>query len=133
MENMTLTSTSAPPVRWRTVLGLAATVLAWPLVGVTGWDGAAFAAVVFAATAVTWVAVLGLRAVPRPVRTGTLAGLLYGASLVTVSTLVGGGTGFTPGMVALATVWEMAWAALLGAGAGLLGRALAQWRAGARP
>lgn len=134
MEPTTVTSTSAPRLRWRTVLGLAATVLLWPLVGTTGRDGPVLALTVLAVTAAVWVGVLGLLDVPRPLATGTWAGLLYGAALVTLSVVVGGrGAGVSAPVVALGALWELTWAALLGAGAGLLGRGVQQLRTGSRP
>ncbi|MFS0703175.1 hypothetical protein AB6N23_01500 [Cellulomonas sp. 179-A 9B4 NHS] len=131
METTPLTRTS---VRWRAVLCLAATVLLWPLVGTTGRDGPVLAVLVLGVTAAVWVAVLGLLDVPRPLATGTWAGLLYGAALVAVSVLVGGrGAGQGVVLVAVGALWELTWATLLGAGAGLLGRAVRQLRTGGRP
>ena len=134
MTNTPLTSPSTTTprgsVRWPVVLLLAATVLLWPLVGVTGLDDLALAAVVVPVTALVWVALLGLRDAPRPVLTGTLAGLLYGGVLVALSFAFGGGFGggHTPGAVLLGAAWELASGALLGAGAGLLGSGVRQLR-----
>ncbi|MCM0641577.1 hypothetical protein [Cellulomonas wangsupingiae] len=134
MTNTPLTSPSTTTprgsVRWPVVLLLAATVLLWPLLGAAGLDDLALAAVVVPVTALTWVAVLGLRDAPRPVLTGTLAGLLYGGVLVALSVGFGGGFGGgrTAGVVLLGAVWELTWGALLGAGAGLLGGGVRQLR-----
>lgn len=136
MENTPLTSTpvSRTPtgrVRGRLVVALAATVALWPVLGAAGLSDLTLAAVVLPVTALTWVAVLGLLDAPRPVLTGTLAGLLYGGVLVALSLVLGGGTR-PAAAVLLGVGWELTWAALLGAGAGLLGGGLQQVR-GRRP
>ncbi|WP_258726495.1 hypothetical protein [Cellulomonas sp. NS3] len=129
MDTTTPPTTSARPIRWRVVLGLAATVLLWPLLGIAGQDGPVFALTVFALTAGVWVGVLGLRDVPRPVATATLAGVLYGAAIVTLSVVVGGrGAGVTGPVIVLGALWELVWVAMLGAGVGLLGQAIQRGR-----
>ncbi|MBO3088081.1 hypothetical protein [Cellulomonas dongxiuzhuiae] len=136
MENMPLTSTSVPHpppgrVRGRLVVALAATVALWPVLGAAGLSDLTLAAVVLPVTPLTWIAVLGLLDAPRPVLTGTLAGLLYGSVLVALSLALGGAA--RPAVAVLLGVgWELTWAALLGAGAGLLGGGLQQVR-GRRP
>ena len=136
MENMPLTSPSVPRaparrVRGRLVVVLAATVTLWPVLGAVGLSELALAAVVLPLTALTWVAVLGLLDAPRPVLTGTLAGLLYGAVLVALS-LAFGRESRPTSVVLFAAGWELTWCALLGAGAGLLGGGVQQLR-GRRP
>ncbi|MCC2320905.1 hypothetical protein [Cellulomonas xiejunii] len=137
MENMPLTSTSVPRaparrVRGRLVVALAATVALWPALGAVGLSDLTLAAVVLPVTALTWVAVLGLLDAPRPVLTGTLAGLLYGAVLVALSLAFGHEEPRPTFVVLFAAGWELTWGALLGAGAGLLGSGVQQLR-GRRP
>ena len=131
-----MTSQSVPlaarrPVRRRVVAALAATVLLFPAVGVTNVPDPVVPAIVLPVTVAVWVAVLGLRDIPRPVLTGTLAGLAYGAVLMVVSVVSAAGE-VSPGMLAVAVVFEVGWLTLLGAGLGLLGSGLQQIR-GRRP
>jgi len=130
MTNSSLTtpSTTTPrrPLRWPVVVGLAATVALWPLLGAAGLDDLALAAVVLPVTALAWIGVLGLLDAPRPVLTGTLAGLAYGAVLTALSVGFAGDRG--AGVVLLGAAWELTWCTLLGAGAGLLGSGLHQVR-----
>lgn len=129
MDTTTPPPSPARPVPWRVVLGLAATVLLWPVLGISGQDGPALAVTVLAITAVVWVGVIGLCDVPRPLATGGLAGALYGATLVTLSVVVGGRGSGEPGFaLVLGALWELVSVALLGAGAGLLGRAVQRLR-----
>ncbi|MBO0923464.1 hypothetical protein J1G44_03095 [Cellulomonas sp. zg-ZUI199] len=136
MENTPMTSQSVPltarrRVRGRVVAALAATVLLFPAIGVTNAPDQVVPAIVLPVTVAIWVAVLGLRDIPRPVLTGTLAGLAYGAVLMTVS-LVSGAGEVSPGLHAVAAVFEIGWSTLLGTGLGLLGSGLQQIR-GRRP
>ncbi|SFJ71706.1 hypothetical protein [Cellulomonas sp. KH9] len=132
MENTPLTSRSVPltarrRVRGRVVAALAATVLLWPALAVTHMPEPGLAAVVLSVTLVVWVAVLGLRDTPRPVLTGTLAGLAYGAVLAAVS-VVSGAAHLSPALLVVAGVFELTWVTLLGAGTGLLGSGLQRTR-----
>ncbi len=136
MENTPLTSQSVPAaarprVRGRVIAALAATVLLWPALGITNLPEPVLAAIVLPVTVAVWVAVLGLRDTPRPVLTGTLAGLVYGAVLTTLSVTLGAADR-PPALLVVAGVYELAWVTLLGAGAGLLGSGLQQVR-GRRP
>lgn len=126
---VTSTDTTHPTpgrVRPRLVAGLAATVALWPVLGAAGLSGLTLAAVVLPVTTVMWIALLGRPPVPRPVLTGMLAGLGYGAALALLAVVLGSGR--PPAAVVLGSVWELTWAALLGAGAGVLGSVVQQAR-----
>lgn len=126
---VTSTDTTDPTpgrVRPRLVTGLAATVALWPVLGAAGLSGLTLAAVVLPVTTVMWIALLGRPPVPRPVLTGMLAGLGYGAALALLAVVLGSGR--PPAAVVLGSVWELTWAALLGAGAGVLGSVVQQAR-----
>src|SRR5699024_2210498 len=84
-----------PPVVWQAVLGLGALVLLWPLTSLTGVAAAIGPApralAVIAVIGATWIGVVGLGRLPRPILTLTLTGMAAGAYLVLADLVTGAG------------------------------------------
>lgn len=95
MTNPVLPSTphskSVPPgLPWLLILGLSSLALIWPLTAFMGWgDGGPRALVIIGLIAATWIGVVGLARVRRPVLTLTLVGVGYGAIALVVATVLG--------------------------------------------
>src|SRR5699024_1967532 len=94
-----------PPVVWQAVLGLGALVLLWPLTSLTGVAAAIGPATralsVIALIGATWIGVVGLGRLPRPILTLTLTGMAGGGYLMLADLVAGAGVSGGLGLVAL--------------------------------
>lgn len=117
-----------PPLPWLLIGGLASLVLLWPITGLLGLgSGAPRALILIALIGVTWIGVVGLGRVPRPVLVLALTGLAGGAITLVLAAVLGGtGRPWWTHLVALGMD------ALWGTIAGLLALAVQQLRGGAR-
>lgn len=121
-------NTSSAPVRrglpWLLILGLSSLSLLWPLTSLAGVDeGAPRAFTIMAVIAATWIGVVGLGRVPRPVLVLTLTGIGYGIITVAIGAIFGsfGGPVWT---VFVSLVIDTFWGAI----AGLIALAVQQIR-----
>ena len=78
-ENTSSSTVDRPALPWLLVIGLASLSLLWPLAELVGVpQGAPRALTIIVVVAATWIGVVGLGRVPRPVLVLTLTGLGYG-------------------------------------------------------
>lgn len=124
-------------LNWPIALGLGSLALLWPLVELTGVGDAlgrpATPLAILAAVALTWVAVVGLGRVPRPVLTLTITGVTYGALVIVMGSVFGDRGEQVRGVVSvIAGVFELAQGAACGAVIGLVALAVQRLRGGSR-
>lgn len=93
------------PVVWQAVLGLGALVLMWPLTSLTGVAAVigapARAFGVIVVIGATWIGVVGLGRLPRPILTLTLTGVAGGGYLLLADLVAGAGVSGGLSLVAL--------------------------------
>ncbi|MFP3714838.1 hypothetical protein [Puerhibacterium sp. TATVAM-FAB25] len=125
-------SAPAGPLSWPLVLGLGSLALLWPLVELTGVAGVlgqpSASLLVVGLTAGAWVLGVGLGRVPRPVLTLTLAGGLYGALLLAVSSVLGLRPEVPAALLVVGAAGEILRSTALGAVAGLAAAAVQRAR-----
>ncbi|KJL48366.1 hypothetical protein RS84_01125 [Microbacterium hydrocarbonoxydans] len=83
--------TTRPGLPWPLIVGLSALALLWPLAELIGiGQGAPRALTIIAIIAVTWICVVGLGGVPRPVPVLALTGLGHGIISMIAAAIFGG-------------------------------------------
>lgn len=81
-----------PGLPWLLIAGLASLALLWPLTALIGIpSGAPRAIALIAVIAAVWIGVVGFARIPNPVTVLALVGIGYGAIMLIVSALFGGG------------------------------------------
>ncbi len=110
---------------WPLVLGLGSLALLWPLTELVGAPAAlgplGTVLLNVVVVAVIWIGGVGLARVPHPVRTLTLAGVVYGSVLMLMWLVLGLRLeGVSAGAFAIGAALEIARSAAMGAVAGVL-------------
>jgi hypothetical protein len=115
-------------VSWPVVLGLGSLALLLPLADLTGLRAvlgpAPSALLLFGVVTATWIGVVGLGRVPRPVLTLTLAGCVFGVVLVILSVALRTLPDVDGHLLVIGAAFEIARSTGLGALAGLIATAL---------
>jgi hypothetical protein len=124
------TAPATPPIPWLLILGLGSLALLWPISFLLGFGtGAPRALVLITIIGLTWIGVVGLGKVPRPVLVLTLTGVGYGVITMIVSAVLGGEFLGGEGRPWWTHVFALATDALWGLLAGLLALAVQKIRA----
>lgn len=110
-----------PSISWSLVIGLGSLGLLWPLTGLLGLTdllgGAVRSALLLFIIGATWVGVVGLGRLARPVMTLVLTGVVAGIFMALAAVLLGDAGGARAILVA---IWTIAGQGLLGTITGLL-------------
>lgn len=127
----------AQPLHWPVAIGLGSLAALWPLAELTGVNDAlgqpAAPLLIMAAVAATWVAVVGLGRVPRPVLTLTITGITYGVLIVLLGAIFGNrGEGVNGLISVIASGFELVQSTVFGAVAGLIAYAVQSLRGAPR-
>ena len=120
----------AATISWQLVIGLGSLGLLWPLTGLLGLTdllgGAPRVFLLLGIIGGTWVGVVGMGRLARPIATLTLAGVLAGVFITLTAVILGDASGGRSLMVA---IWTIAWQSLFGVVAGALALAVQRVRA----
>lgn len=117
-------------ISWPLVIGLASLGLLWPLTGLLGLadllGGATRAFLLLVIIAMTWVGVVGMGRLARPIATLALAGVMAGIFITLTAVILGDISGGRSVMVA---IWTISWQSLFGVVAGALALGVQRVRA----